>query len=57
MSLKDEKDQRTYALSGGTAAIKPGDRVTLEGRGRKDSGATFIFESKRVSRDFGACRP
>ena len=57
MSLTDEKDQRTYALSGDTAGIKPGDRVTLEGQGRKDRGATFIFESKRVSRDFGACQP
>lgn len=57
MNLKDEKDQRTYALAGNTAAIKAGERMTLEGQRRKDSGATFIFESKRVSRDFGACQP
>jgi hypothetical protein len=57
MSLKDEKDRRTYALSGDTAAIKLGDRMTLEGQRRKESGAKFIFESKTVSRDFGPCRP
>ena len=57
MSLKDEKDQRTYALSGDTAAIKLGDRMTLEGQRRKDGSAIFIFESQKVSRDFGVCQP
>jgi hypothetical protein len=57
MTIKDEKDRRTYALSGDTAAIKPGDRMTLEGRRRKESGANFSFESKTVSRDFGPCQP
>jgi carbon starvation protein CstA len=56
MTLKDEKDQRTYALSDDTATVKPGDRMTLEGQ-RKKSGATFIFETQKVRRDFGACQP
>ena len=57
LSLTDERDQRTYALSGDTAAIKPGERVMLEGKGRKDKDATFVFESRKVSKDFGACQP
>jgi hypothetical protein len=32
MSVTDEKDKRYYALSGDTADIKPGDRMTLQGK-------------------------
>lgn len=57
MSLTDEKDQRTYALSGDTAAIKPGDRMTLQGKQLKRKDAALVFESQNVGRDFGACKP
>jgi len=56
MSLTDEIDKRTYMLSGDTAAVKTGDRVTLEGK-RKTKGDTFIFQAQKVNRDFGACHP
>ena len=56
MSLVDEKDKWICALSDDTAAIKPGDRMTLESKGREEKGA-LVFESQRVSRDFGACKP
>jgi hypothetical protein len=32
MSMVDEKDKRSYALSGNTGDIKPGDRMTLQGK-------------------------
>jgi hypothetical protein len=57
MSLTDEVDKRTYSLTGNTAAVKTGDRVTLEGKLHKARGATFVFDAHRVSRDFGACHP
>jgi len=56
MTVTDEKDKRTYRLTGDTAAIKAGDRMTLQGY-RKKQGSTFVFEARSVSRDFGACRP
>jgi hypothetical protein len=56
MSLTDEVDRRTYTLSGDTAGVKAGDRVTLEGK-RKTKGNTFTFEAHSVARDFGVCRP
>ena len=56
LSLTDEIDRRTYILSGDTAAVKTGDRVTLEGK-RKTKGDTFIFQAQKVNRDFGACHP
>ena len=55
MGLTDETDKRTYTLSGGTAAVKAGDRVTLEGKRRKAKGNTLVFEVRRLNMDFGAC--
>ena len=43
MSLTDEKDNRSYALSGSSAGVKPGDRMTLEGK-RKQADKTLVFE-------------
>jgi len=59
MNLTDEKDKRPYTLSGDTAALKPGDRMTLVGK--KEKGAapistSTVFEVQKV-RDFGACAP
>jgi hypothetical protein len=56
MSLTDEKDKRSYALSGNTAGVKPGDRMTLEGK-REHTGQPFVFEAHKVAKDFGACQP
>ena len=56
MSVTDEKSKGTYTLSGNTEGVKPGDRMTLEGK-RKRTGQTLVFEAHTVSHDFGACRP
>ena len=55
MSVTDEKDKRSYALSGDTTGVKPGDRMTLEGK-VKHTGTTLVFETRKVIRDFGACQ-
>jgi F0F1-type ATP synthase alpha subunit len=63
MSLTDEKDKRSYALSGNTADVKAGDRVTLQGKrikakdGGKAIGKVVAWETKTISKDFGACQP
>ena len=56
MSMTDEKDKRTYALTGDPAGLKAGDRVTVEGK-REKAGKALVFEAQRVTQDFGACRP
>ena len=59
MNVTDEKDKRSYALSGDTADIKPGDRMTLQGKKikPKDAGKPLLWETKTISRDFGVCQP
>jgi hypothetical protein len=56
ITVADEKDKRTYAVSGDPVGIKPGDRMTLEGK-RKESDKTPVFEARSVTKDFGACHP
>ena len=59
MSVTDEKDKRIYALSGNTAGIQPGDRVTLHGKmaNPKDANAPRSWEVNKETKDFGACKP
>jgi hypothetical protein len=56
MTVTDEKDKRTYTISSDPVGVKPGDRMTLEGK-RKQSGQTFVFDAHSVTKDFGACQP
>jgi mannitol-specific phosphotransferase system IIBC component len=55
MSVTDEKDKLSYALSGSTADVKAGYRMTLEGK-RKRAGHALAFETHKVGMDFGACQ-
>ena len=59
MTVADEKDKRIYTLSGSTVGIKPGDRVTLQGKKAKpkDASAPLTWEVKSETKDFGACQP
>jgi hypothetical protein len=59
MSVTDEKDKRSYALSGNTSGVKPGDRMTLQGKKIKPKGTTntLVWETKQMTRDLGACQP
>jgi hypothetical protein len=59
MSLTDETDHRNYALSGNTAGVRPGDRVTLLGKQAKPAagGSTLVWEASKVTKELGACQP
>jgi uncharacterized protein (DUF58 family) len=58
MSVADEKDKRIFVLSGNTAGIKSGDRVTLQGKKvkPKEANTTFSWEVRKETKDFGACQ-
>lgn len=59
MTLTDEKDHQSYALSGDAVGIKPGDRMKLQGKKvkSKDRDKTPVWEAREVKRDFGPCQP
>lgn len=58
-SITDEKDKQTYALSGDTVGVKPGDRMRLQGKKIKPKGPdkTLVWETRQVNKDFGLCQP
>jgi hypothetical protein len=51
MTLTDDKDKQVYALSGTPAGVKPGDRMTLDG---KRHGK--MFEARSMIKDLGVCQ-
>ena len=56
LTLTDEKDQRTYALSGDPVGVKADQRMTFEGK-RKNVNNMPVFEARSVTKDLGACQP
>jgi len=58
IAVTSEKDKRVYALSGDTTGVKPGERMTLHLKKIKTKGSpTLTWETKKVTKDFGACAP
>jgi len=59
MTVTDARDRQVYALSGNTTGIKPGDRMTLQGKKRKANGPdkTVTWETTQVVKDYGVCQP
>jgi hypothetical protein len=57
LSLQHEGDQQTYTLLGDTAAIKPGDRIRISGKKRKEypsGNRDFLVE--KLAKDYGPCK-
>ena len=59
LSVKDEKNEHTYVLSGNTADIKVGERVALLGKKARSTAAdkTLMWEVKKEKSDLGVCQP
>ena len=59
MSVTDEKEKVAYTLSGNTAGIKAGERVTLQGKKAKskDKGSAPTWQVDKLTKDLGSCHP
>lgn len=54
--LVSEKDNQTYSLKNKqNQTLKPGERVELLGKKRKDASGEPIFEVYKMSKDLGQC--
>lgn len=52
MTVTDENDHRTYLLAGEMAGVKPGERMTLEGKSvQPQGGTTFTLETKKIKQN------
>jgi hypothetical protein len=57
LTLRNEKDKKVYALSGYSAALNAGERVTIQGKKVKDAGGKASFQVATIAKDFGSCAP
>ena len=57
LTLKNEKDKKVYVLSGDSAALRAGERVTLKGKKIKGSIEKPSFQVEKLTRDYGTCNP
>jgi hypothetical protein len=57
LTLRNEKDKKVYALSGYSAALNAGERVTIQGKKIKDASGKPSFQVTTLAKDFGACTP
>jgi hypothetical protein len=57
LTLRNEKDKKTYFLAGDSASLRPGQHVTLSGKKTKNSSGKFIFQVQRLKTDLGECQP
>ena len=55
LHLTDDKTKRTLALVPGSADVKPGERVELKGKIKKNPSGDQSFLVKRVAKDLGSC--
>jgi hypothetical protein len=55
--LQNDKDKKIYALSGDSATLKAGERVTVKGKKQKDSSGKVSFQVEKLTKDFGTCAP
>ena len=46
MVVTNEKDKHLYVLVGNTAGVKQGERMTLTGKIKSNSGMTLTWETK-----------
>jgi len=56
MTLTDDEDRKIWFISGNTPGIKPGDRMTLQGKKVKGPDKTRVWEAREVIKDFGVCQ-
>jgi hypothetical protein len=59
MSVTDETDKQTYALSGNTTDIKAGERVRLQVKKMKSTqkGGAPTWQVEKLIKDYGSCHP
>jgi len=58
MAIIDDTNKRVYRLSGDTADLKAGERMTLRLKKIKPQGnSSLAWQTLKIKRDLGACQP
>jgi hypothetical protein len=57
LSLRTQKDNKIYPLSGDSADLHPGQQVGLKVKKTKDSTGKITFEVQKLAKSYGECKP
>jgi hypothetical protein len=49
LSLTNEKDKKTYGLSGNSATLRLGQQVALKGKRKKESSGQLTFQAHKLA--------
>jgi hypothetical protein len=55
LSLKNEKDDRTYMILAKGSSLQPGERVELKGAVAKEGSGTPAFRVQSLVQNYGTC--
>jgi hypothetical protein len=55
-TLHDQNDNLDYILVDATSGLKPGERVKLLGKKKKDKEGNVTFRVKKLKHDYGPCQ-
>ena len=54
-TITDQNGQLTYTVVNAATGLKPGERVKLQGKKKKDKSGNLTFRMKKIKHDYGPC--
>jgi hypothetical protein len=54
-TITDQNGQLSYTVVNADTGLKPGERVKLQGKKKKDKYGNLTFRMKKIKHDYGPC--
>ena len=54
-TITDQNGQLSYTVVNAATGLKPGERVKLQGKKKKDKSGNLTFRMKKIKHDYGPC--
>jgi hypothetical protein len=54
-TVTDQNGQLSYTVVNATTGLKPGERVKLQGKKKKDKSGNLSFRMNKITHDYGSC--
>jgi hypothetical protein len=54
-TITDQNGQLSYTIVNAATGLKPGERVKLQGKKKKDKSGNLTFRMNKIKHDYGPC--
>jgi hypothetical protein len=54
-TITEQNSQLSYTIVDAATELKPGERVKLQGKKKKDKSGNLTFRMKKIKHDYGPC--